>query len=96
MIPDGFYTIADFNKVLSKSLYDNNYFFYNSQTGLSNISERIYPIQFGTDATHHMNTIIFNYIPTSSQHIAEQFCTSWVYVNSSYPAHACLPKITIP
>ena len=75
----------------------NNYFFDNSISGLSNITEIIYPIQFGTDESHYTNTIIFHYIPTSSQHVSEQFGTYWVYANPTiFPTHACLPQITIP
>ena len=43
-IPDGFYTISDLNNILSKSLFNNNFYFYNSSNGVSDPSQIIYPI----------------------------------------------------
>jgi len=97
IIDDGFYTITDLNKVLSKSLYDNNFFFYNNGgNGYANLYQNIiYPIQFSYNSSLYTNSIIFQYIPTTSQHVMEHYGSNWVWANS-FPLHACLPRITIP
>ena len=96
-IPDGFYTISDLNTLLSKSLFQNNFYFYNSTTGVSNLSNIIYPIQFVTDAPNYTNAIVFNYIPTSAGNVITQFGSNYLYSNPTiFPSHAQLPTITIP
>ena len=96
-IPDGFYTISDLNNLLSKSLFSSNFYFYNSSNGVSDPSQIIYPIQFATNAANYTNSIIFQYIPTSSGNVVTQFGTNWLYANPNiFPVHASLPTITIP
>jgi hypothetical protein len=99
-LSDGFYDIPALNKALQASLYANNYFFYNNAlgsvaTGTSNPSI-IYPIQFVSNYSNYNNQIQFQYIPTSSTNVVNQFGTGWAWALGTYPTNAQTPQIIVP
>ena len=100
IIPDGCYLISDLNNILSASLRQNNFYYYNISApincGFSNIpaSQIIYPIQFSVNIVNYTNQITFQYIATNGN---LSLGSSWVWANSSsYPTNAQLPTIPIP
>lgn len=67
-IPDGFYGVNDLSIILQKSLFANNYYFYQNSTGSIGTTNPtiIYPISLSVDPINYTNQITFQYIPSAN------------------------------
>lgn len=103
-LPDGFYLVSDINNALNKSLYQNGYYFYNtnpnqatlSTYGTSNTDYNIiYPIQLSNNYVNYTNNITLQYIPTTSANVNTQFGAGWTWMNALYPVTASTPQFVV-
>jgi len=104
-LQNGFYQISDIQNAIQTSLRANGYYFYNvnpyqnTNATLGTTNEQIiYPISLATSTVNYTNAFTFQYIPTSSANVINQFGYNFLFAGSTsnLPSTASTPQIIIP
>jgi len=105
-LANGFYTINDIQNALWASMKSASCFFYsinpfqNTNASLGTTDANIiYPISISTNTVNYTNQFTFQYIPTTTTNVENQFGKNWIYYNTTtgiLPSTASTCSVIIP